>query len=138
MTLHFRTLLAEAEGRHPELAGHGERTASFAVATAYAMGVTGRRLASLRIAAALHFAFGPCDVTKQQIELDDALQAADMIRGMTAEWNMASLESSIIAAACSHDRARVGLQPVRKEYRPEVLSALESIAELIHPVDYVK
>lgn len=137
MTQPLRALLIEAEERNPELKGHGERTASFAVATAQAMGVADHRLASLRIAAALHFAFGLCDASKQKVDLPNAPQAADFIRGMSAEWNMAALESSILSAACDHDRKNCGIAHETREYRPGVLESLHSVAELITPIDYV-
>ena len=128
--------MAKSEAQNPELKGHGERTASFAVATAQAMGVSGHRLVSLRIAAALHFAFGSCgEITK--IDLPEAPQSADVIRGMTADWNMATLESSILAVACAYDRANCGLDHVIKEYRPGIPEALQNVARLITPIDYV-
>jgi hypothetical protein len=102
------------------------------------MGIEEHRLIALRIAAALHFVFGLCDEVKKEIALPEAGRAADMIRGMTATWNMAPLESSILAAACAHVRANCGLDHTIKDYRYGVLEALHNVGELITPIDYVR
>lgn len=133
--------MLDAEQKHPELKGHGERTASFAVAAAHAMGVLEPRLISLRIAAALHFSICNCCENDQRVllrmVLPDAPPAADFIRGMHAEWRMVTVESSILRAACRHDLRHIGIECPREEYRPGVIEALNEVAQLITPIDYV-
>jgi hypothetical protein len=135
-------MMAEAEDRLPELRGHGERTASFAVATAHHLGVDQNRLSALRIAAALHFVWTPCCAPETQAlvrgTLPENTLAADMIRSMHAQWNMAPLEPSILAAACRHDLANVGIDCADIVVRPGVTEALQAIAPLVTPLDYVR
>ena len=139
-------MAASADARFPKLRGHGERTASFAIATAKAMNVSPERLISLRIAAALHYSWldtGECpccsDPPSQILRwhlAQDPL-AADFIRGMFATWNMAPIESSILAAACRLDLATIEIHATEIEYRSGVPEALESIMPLVTPLDYV-
>jgi hypothetical protein len=126
------------------LEGHGERTASYAVATAHALGVSEQRLVSIRIAAALHYAWSetgecPCcepgGVALTRWELKNAPQAADFVRGMRADWNMAPLESSILLAACRFDLRNYGFTLDDPSYRTGVVEALTSISPLITPLD---
>jgi hypothetical protein len=133
--------MLEADRKFPKLAGHGERTASYAVTCAHALGIPLPNLQSLRIAAALHFAFDevnkecPCcsPSTKRNVELSDS-RAADYLRSMYAEWNMAPTEASILFAACRHDLKKIGLYEDTVPVRPGVVEALQSIDALITPL----
>ena len=144
MTAALTALAREADKRFPVLEGHGERTASYAVATAHRLGVPEPRLRALRIAAALHYAWsetGACPCCEPagnpltRWTLDEAPFAADLIRGMRADWNMASPEASILAAACHYDLHRINLDAPLTVYRPGVTEALQAIIPLITPLD---
>lgn len=126
------------------LEGHGERTASYAVGAAHLLGSPEPRLRALRIAAALHYAWcetGECPCCEPAVNaltrwtLDEAPSAADLIRGMCADWNMTPPEASILAAACHYDLQRITLVPPTTIYRPGVSEALQAIIPLITPLD---
>ncbi|MDQ2986107.1 MAG: hypothetical protein M3R13_05230 [Armatimonadota bacterium] len=144
MTNSLRALAAEADLRFPQLKGHGERTASYAVGTGYELGLPATRLAQLRLAAALHYSWSaqadtcPCCVLDSRelvrFELPEATQAADVIRGMMAEWRMVPIDASILFAACRFDLVRIGIECETFEVRPGVSEALTRVSELISPV----
>jgi hypothetical protein len=50
---------------------------------------------------------------------------------------MATIESSILRAACRHDLSNIAIECSQEEYRPGVIEALAKVAELITPIDYV-
>ena len=144
MTPALTALAREADKRFPVLDGHGERTASYAVGAAHLLGVPEPRLRALRIAAALHYAWSEtgecpcCEPGSTQLmrwTLDEAPSAADLIRGMRADWNMAPPEASILAAACHYDLHRLNLDAPTTIYRPGVAEALQAIIPLITPLD---
>ena len=147
MSPELRAIAASADARFPKLEGHGERTASFAVGAAHAMGVSPERLVSLRVAAALHYSWldvGECPCCGDppshilRWHLGREPRAADFIRGMFASWNMAPIESSILAAACRLDLAEMGIEATPIDYRPGVVEAIDSIKALVTPLDYVQ
>jgi hypothetical protein len=140
----LKKLARAADERFPKLVGHGERTASYAVAAAQHFGVPQQRLIALRIAAALHYAWSesgdcPCcepgGVALTRWTLSEAPPAADLVRAMRADWNMASPEASALAAACQFDLARLGIELKPVEYRPGNSDALRAVAPLITPLD---
>lgn len=143
----FQAAMREAEERFPALVGHGERTASFAVATAERLGAPPERLAALRVAAALHFSWSPtqeaCPCTEPDVrhllrfDMPDYAAAADMIRSMFAPWRMVPVEASILRAACLHDLKNIQVNTQPYEPRPGVQEALVAVAPLIVPLDYV-
>jgi hypothetical protein len=128
--------MQEADIRFPKLAGHGERTASYAVACAQAMNVPMAKLRSLRIAAALHYATCPCyggRGKREFIETEDR-RANDYIHGMFSDWNMVALESSILAAACRLDLEKIGITAEVLTFRPGIMEAMASVSSLITPI----
>jgi hypothetical protein len=144
LTPSLRGLAQAADERFPKLVGHGERTASYAVAAAHRLGVAEHRLVALRIAAALHYAWSesgecPCcepgGVALTRWTLPEAPPAADLVRAMRAEWNMVSPEASVLAAACRFDLAHIGIELEPFDFRPEIEEALQAIAPLVTPLD---
>ncbi|MEO7454282.1 MAG: hypothetical protein ABIV13_05920 [Fimbriimonadales bacterium] len=144
MTRELQEMARRADERFPKLEGHGERTASYAVATAHRLGVSEPRLVALRIAAALHYAWAetgecpccePAGNTLTKWVLPEAPQSADFVRGMRADWNMAPTEASILAAACKFDLNRITMQASETTFRPGVEEALTAIAPLITPLN---
>lgn len=144
MSPSLQALAKAADERFPKLSGHGERTASYAVAAAHHLGILEARLKALRIAAALHYAWsdeGDCPCCEHagnalsRWALGESPSAADFIRGMRADWNMAPLEASILAAACHYDLQRIDLEVPTTAYRPGISEALQAIIPVITPLD---
>jgi len=144
LTPKLQALAKAADERFPKLTGHGERTASYAVATAYSLGIPDEQLRALRVAAAIHYAWSdesecPCcervSVTLTRWTVPDAPRAADLVRGMRANWNMVPLSASILAAACHFDLQRLNIDMETVDLRTGVAEALHAIAPLITPLD---